>query len=363
MNLRASTEATEWNCNRAEDSGLIDSRSMTMKNVEDKWTPQDIPSQEGRLAVVTGATSGIGFYTAKELARKKATVILPARDTRKAKEAAERIQAEVPKAQLYLAQLDLGELDSVREFGQHLRQRYGTGSLDLLVNNAGIMALPKRTLNSQGLERQIVTNYFGPFLLTALLFSLMKEVEGSRVVTVSSTTARRARLDFDNLQSERRYVPHAGAYSQSKLADLIFAFELDRRLRAANSCIASIAAHPGWALTDIGRYASRGLRFMMKLSQPLFQSAEAGALPLLFAATSPNARKGGYYGPDGQNERKGNPSAAFEPAVTKDATVGRRLWDESERVIGMQFVVSAPSIGIPDRPYVDDARQPVSRER
>jgi len=331
---------------------------MQMKNVEHKWTVQDIPSQEGKLAVVTGATSGIGFYTAKELARKRATVIMPARDMRKGKEAAERIEAEVPKAQLYLANLDLAEFDSVREFGEHLRQRYGTGSLDLLVNNAGIMGLPKRTMNSQGLELQIATNYFGPFLLTALLFPLMKKEEGSRIVTVSSTVARSARLEFDNLQSERRYVPHGGvtnwggAYTQSKLADLIFAFELHRRLSAANSPIASIAAHPGWALTDIGRSVSRGFRFLMKLSRSRFQSAEAGSLPLLFAATSPNARKGGYYGPDGRHEAKGNPTAAFEPVVTKNATVGRCLWDESERVTGMQFVVSAPSIGIHDRPCV-----------
>jgi NAD(P)-dependent dehydrogenase (short-subunit alcohol dehydrogenase family) len=268
---------------------------MQTKNVEHKWTVQDIPSQEGRLAVVTGATSGVGFYTAKELARKRATVIMPARDLRKAKEAAERIEAEVPKARLYLAQLDLAEFDSVREFAEHLRQRYGTGSLDVLVNNAGIMALPKRTMNSQGLELQIATNYFGPFLLTALLFPLMKEKEGPRIITVSSTVARSARLEFDNLQSERRYVPHAGAYAQSKLADLIFASELHRRLSAANSCIAGIAAHPGWALTDLGRSVSRGFRILMKLSRPLYQSAEAGSLPLLFAATSPNARRGGYY--------------------------------------------------------------------
>jgi NAD(P)-dependent dehydrogenase (short-subunit alcohol dehydrogenase family) len=332
-----------------------------MKNVEHKWTVQDMPSQEGRLAVITGATSGIGFYTAKELARKKATVIMPARDMKKAKEAAERIKADVPMAQLYVATLDLAEFDSVRKFGEHLRQRYGTGSLDLLVNNAGIMALPKRTLNSQGLELQIATNYFGPFLLTALLFPLMKEKEGSRIVTVSSTGVRSAHLEFDNLQSERRYVPYSGAYAQSKLADLIFASELHRRLSAANSCIASIAAHPGWALTDLGRSVSSGFRIVMKLSRPLFQSAEAGSLPLLFAATSPNAQRGGYYGPDGRGEAKGNPTAAFEPAVIKDAAVGRRLWDESERVTGMRFVVSAPSLGSHDRPCPDDARQPVSR--
>jgi NAD(P)-dependent dehydrogenase (short-subunit alcohol dehydrogenase family) len=318
-----------------------------MKNVDDKWTVQDMPLQEGRLAVVTGATSGIGFHSAKELARKGATVIMPARDMRKAKEAAGRIEAEVPKAQLYLVKLDLSEFDSVREFGEHLRQHYGKASLDLLVNNAGIMALPKRTTNSQGLELQITTNYFGPFLLTALLFPLMKEKEGSRIVTVSSTTSRSARLEFDNLQSERRYVPHGGvtnwggAYTQSKLADLIFAFELHRRLSAANSPIASIAAHPGYALTDLGRSVSPGFRLLMKLGRSRFQSAEAGSLPLLFAATSPNARKGGYYGPDGRGEAKGNPTAAFEPAVTKDVTVGRRLWDESERLTDMKFVVAS----------------------
>ena len=155
-----------------------------MKNVEHKWTAQDIPSQAGRLAVVTGATSGIGFHTAKELARKGATVIIPARDMRRAKEAAQRIEAEASKAQLYLTRLDLAEFDSVRECSEHLRQRYGTGSLDLVVNNAGIMALPKRTMNSQGFELRMATNYFGPFLLTALLFPLMKEEERSRIVTV-----------------------------------------------------------------------------------------------------------------------------------------------------------------------------------
>jgi NAD(P)-dependent dehydrogenase (short-subunit alcohol dehydrogenase family) len=287
-------------------------------------------------------------------------VIMPARDMRRAKEAAELIEAEVPKAQLDLVKLDLAEFDSVRQFGEHLRQRYGTGSLDLLVNNAGIMALPKRTLNSQGLELQMATNYFGPFLLTALLLPLMKEEEGSRIVTVSSTVARSARLDFDNLQSERRYVPHSGAYAQSKLADLIFAFELHRRLSAANSCIASIAAHPGWALTNIGRSVSPGFRILMKLSRPLFQSAEAGSLPLLFAATSPNARKGGYYGPDGRGETKGNPTAAFEPAVTKDVAVGRRLWDESERVTEMPFVVQRLPFAFMTASAWIDRREPVS---
>ena len=271
------------------------------------------------------------------------------------KEAAERIESEVPKAQLHLAKLDLAEFDSVREFAEYLRQRYGRDSLDLLVNNAGIMALPKRTVNSQGLELQITTNYFGPFLLTALFFPLMKDKEGSRIVTVSSTVARTARLEFDNLQSEKRYVPHRGAYTQSKLADLIFAFELHRRLTDANSCIASIAAHPGWALTDIGRSVSRGFIILMKLSRPLWQSAEAGALPVLFAATSPNARKGGYYGPDGRGEAKGNPTAAFEPVVTKNAAVGRCLWEESERVTGMQFVVSAGSMDLHDRRCVGKA--------
>lgn len=314
-----------------------------MKTVEPKWTPQDIPSQKGKLALVTGATSGIGLHTAKHLAMKGATVIIAARDMGRAKEAAKRIEAEVPEANLYLAKLDLAEFDSVREFAEHYLQRYGTGSLDLLVNNAGIMALPKRTLNSEGIELQIATNYFGPFLLTALLFPFMKDMEGSRIVTVSSTVARSARPEFDNLQSQRRYVPHRGAYTQSKLADLIFAFELQRRLTAANSCIASIAAHPGWALTDIGRAVSPGFRFLMKISRPQFQSAEAGSLPLLFAATSPDARKGGYYGPDGRGEAKGSPTNAFEPAIAKDPAVAKRLWDESERITKMQFVIPASS--------------------
>ena len=210
---------------------------------------------------------------------------------RKAKEAAERIEAEVPNAQLYLAKLDLAEFDSVREFGEHLRQRYGTGSLDLLVNNAGIMALPKRTLNSQGLELQIATNYFGPFYYR----SPFPFDEGRGRVEDCYSVGPQSRIQRvwssiiyslkDDMFRTVGHTPNQNWLISSSR------FELHRRLSAANSCIASIAAHPGYAFTDLGRSVSRGFRILMKLSRPLFQSAEAGSLPLLFAATSPNAER------------------------------------------------------------------------
>ena len=199
------------------------------------------------------------------------------------------------------------------------------------------MALSQRTVSPQNLELQIATNYFGPFLLTSLLFPSFKKKEGSRIVTVSSTQAKSAPLELDNLQSERRYVPHTGAYAQSKLAALIFALELQRRLTAADSLVASIAAHPGWAVTNLGRSASLGLRIVMRLGRFQFQSAAAGSLPLLFAATSPDAQRGGYYGPNGRSEAKGSPAAAEVPKLAKVETLSRSLWEESERVTDQTF--------------------------
>jgi len=303
------------------------------------WTAADIPSQAGRRALVTGANSGIGWHTALELARRGAEVILAARSPAKAEEAAARIRATIPSARLVPAVLELADLGSVRAFAA----RFAELPLDLLINNAGVMAVPRRELTADGFERQFGTNYLGPFALTALLFPSINAVPGSRVVTVSSSANKWGRIDFENLQSERTYEPMFQAYAQSKLADSIFARELQRRLTAAGSPIVSIAAHPGYAVTNLqtsgpGTDGPLALRFMIALLKPIAsQSAAQGALPTLYAAVSPEATPGGYYGPDRFFEMKGHHVAVPIPPTAQDPAVGKRLWQESERLTGVSF--------------------------
>jgi NAD(P)-dependent dehydrogenase (short-subunit alcohol dehydrogenase family) len=215
-----------------------------------------------------------------------------------------------------------------------------------LINNAGIMVLPKRTLNADGAELQMATNYYGHFLLTSLLLSSMKPHRDTRIVTVSSTMAVSASLDFANLQSERRYKPWRGAYAQSKLANLVFAVELSRRLKAAGADIASIAAHPGSVLTNLGNAAGFALRLMMKLTESRRQPAQSGALPILFAATSPEALDGRYYGPDGPKEATGNPTEIPVPASARDQAMAERLWTESCQMTGQNFDLNRATFNI-----------------
>ncbi|HEY4358457.1 MAG TPA: oxidoreductase [Acidobacteriaceae bacterium] len=303
-----------------------------------KWTAERIPSQAGRRVLVTGANSGIGWHTALELVRKGAEVVLPARTEAKAQDAVKRIQAEVPEAKVAPAILDLADLSSVKRFAAEVGDR----PLDLLINNAGVMALPQRELTVDGFERQFATNFLGPFALTALLLPAVLRTPGSRVVTVASTASNYGKIDFDNLQSERVYKPMFGTYSQSKLADLIFAIELQRRLSAAGSMTISTAAHPGYAVTNLQHDdLSLGLKLATKLLKPvLSQDAARGALPTLFAAVAPEAQPGGYYGPDGFQELKGSPAAAKIPAAAKDRAVAERLWTEAEKLTGVNFSVA-----------------------
>jgi NAD(P)-dependent dehydrogenase (short-subunit alcohol dehydrogenase family) len=305
------------------------------------WTANKIPSQQGRRVVITGANSGIGFHTALELARHGAEVILPARTETKAHDAVDRIRAEVPDAKVLAEILDLADQSSVRAFAARTSERFPGQSLDLLINNAGVMAIPRREVTVDGFERQFATNYLGPFALTALLLPSIKPQPGSRIVTVCSNAGKYGKIEFDNLQSERRYSPMFGAYAQSKLADLIFALELQRRLSAAHSPILSMAAHPGYAVTnlhDSGPGAGNSpMKILLNLLHPLSQDAHRGALPTLFAAVSPTAEPGGYYGPDGFLETKGNPSAAKIPAAAMDGAVAARLWEQSERLTGATF--------------------------
>jgi NAD(P)-dependent dehydrogenase (short-subunit alcohol dehydrogenase family) len=303
------------------------------------WTSKNIPSQKGRRVVITGANSGIGFHTALELARNGAEVIIPARSKSKAEDGVSRILAEVPGAKVIPELLDLADQSSIRAFAARYRDRFPGQSIDLLINNAGVMALPTREITVDGWERQFATNYLGPFALTALLLPSIKALRGSRVVVVSSSASKWGKIDFDNLQSERVYKPMFQAYGQSKLADSIFALELQRRLAAAGSPIICTTAHPGYAVTNLQVTIETGFMGLISRMLKPFMSQDAahGALPTLLAATAPEAVPGGYYGPDRFFELKGDPVPVPIAKGALDEAVARRLWAESEKLTGVSF--------------------------
>ena len=306
------------------------------------WSTKDIPDQRGRSAVVTGATGGIGYETALELARAGAEVILAGRDAAKGAAAETGIRAAHPAANVRFELLDLASLALVAAFAEKLgAERSG---IDLLVNNAGVMALPKRQTTADGFEMQFGTNHLGHFALTGALLPLLRAGDAPRVVNVSSSAHQRGHINFADLQAERSYGAWT-AYGQSKIANLLFTFELQRRSEANGWGVMSNAAHPGWARTDLianGPAAEGGLGAMMahaaSFAAPFFsQDAAGGALPTLYAATSPDAKGGGYYGPTGMMELKGPPGAARISVKAKDETVARRLWEVSEELTGVRF--------------------------
>jgi NAD(P)-dependent dehydrogenase (short-subunit alcohol dehydrogenase family) len=306
-----------------------------------RWTSEQIPDQHGRTAIVTGANSGLGLSAARELARRGAHVVLACRDLNKGAQAQRAIEAQAPTdAKLELAFLDLAELGSVKAFAQDFLAAPGPG-LDLLVNNAGVMAPPRRQ-TKDGFELQFGTNVLGHFALTAYLIGAMEGRADARVVTVSSNAHKMGRINFDDLQSERSY-RRWGAYGQSKLADLMFALELDRRLRAAGSQIKSIAAHPGYAATNLQTAAPPLLdRMFGRLGNVLVaQSADMGALPLLYAATQPDVQGGAYVGPDGFGEFRGHPHLTTPSAAARDEDVAGRLWGVCEELAGVRFELGA----------------------
>jgi len=300
------------------------------------WTVSDIPSQGGRTAVVTG-TGGLGFQDALALARAGANVIIAGRSPSKGAAAVNQIRQSVPGANVVFGTLDLARLDSIEAFGESLRSSHD--SLDLLINNAAVMAPPKRLATADGFELQLGTNYLGHFALTAQLLPLLRKGSKPRVVSLSSVAARSGTIDFDDLQAQRSYRPMQ-VYGQSKLACLMFALELQRRSDAAGWGIQSIAAHPGVSRTDLlpngaGPRSAAGMarRYMWFLFQPAAQ----GALPTLFAATSPQAQGGAYYGPDKLSETRGYPAVAKIPPQALDTSVAARLWIESERLTQAVF--------------------------
>ncbi|MEU1360190.1 SDR family NAD(P)-dependent oxidoreductase [Micromonospora zamorensis] len=296
-----------------------------------KWTEQQIPRQDGRVAVVTGANTGLGFETARRLAERGASVVLAVRDTQKGKLAAARINGDVS-----VRELDLTSLESVRAAADGLRAAHPR--IDLLINNAGVMYTPRQTTRD-GFEMQFGTNHLGHFALTGLLLDLLLPVPGSRVVTVSSTGHRiRAAIHFDDLQWERSY-GRAAAYGQSKLANLMFTYELQRRLAAHGTTVA-VAAHPGVSNTELTRNTPAVVRRPVTWLAPVItQPATAGALPTLRAATDPSVLGGQYYGPDGLGEVRGHPRLVTSSPESYDVTVQQRLWAVSEDLTGVRFPV------------------------
>jgi NAD(P)-dependent dehydrogenase (short-subunit alcohol dehydrogenase family) len=303
--------------------------------MDGKWTSADVPDQRGRVAVITGANSGIGFEAAAVLADKGARVVLMVRDVRRGEEAAERIMTRRPGAELDVQSLDLTSLDSVRTAASALKEAYP--HVDLLINNAGV-AMTQKALTADGFDLQFGTNHLGHFALTGLLLSHLLPVAGSRVVTVSSWGHRlKATIDFDDLQGERNY-DRAAAYGRSKLANLLFTYELQRKLASRGSSTIAVAAHPGSARSDLLRNSQGWLRGLSKLSGPLlFQSTEMGALPTLRAATDPTVVGGQFYGPRGLGEQRGYPKHVQSSAMSNDQELQRRLWCVSEELTGVSY--------------------------
>jgi NAD(P)-dependent dehydrogenase (short-subunit alcohol dehydrogenase family) len=294
------------------------------------WTFDDIPDQSGRTAIVTGANTGIGLETARMLAKKGASVVLACRSPEKGEAALRRIQAEKPAGATSLAALDLSDLGSVEAFAAGFAAKHER--LDLLINNAGVM-VPPLGRTKQGFELQFGTNHLGHFALAGRLLPLVEKTAGSRIVVVSSTAQNFGRIDFDDLNWERRSYSAWGAYCQSKLANTMFALELSRRLAAAGSGVLATSAHPGWTATDLQRNVGVARFFGPMLAM----KPEGGALPTLRAATDPAAESGSYWGPSGWFELTGSPAPARISKAAKDEAAAARLWAMSEELTGVTF--------------------------
>jgi len=298
-----------------------------------KWTTSDIPGQPGRVAVITGANTGLGYETAAALAAKGAHVVLAVRDLDKGKNAATMITQRVPGASVALQELDLTSLDSIRAAAEQLRTDHD--HIDLLINNAGVMFTPKST-TKDGFELQFGTNHLGHFAITGLLLDRVLAVGGSRVVTVSSIGHRSGRIRFDDLQWKRGY-SRMGAYGQSKLANLLFTYELQRRLTGTNTI--AVAAHPGASRTELARNTPPSIRVITGLFELISQDAAMGALPTLRAATDPGVLGGQYFGPGGFAELRGYPKVVASNARSHDVDLQKRLWAVSEELTGVGYPV------------------------
>ncbi len=296
---------------------------------ESKWTTKQIPNQSGRVAIVTGANSGLGFETSRALAARGAEVVMACRNLSKGEEAIAKISAESPDATLVLMQLDLSSLDSVATFAEAFRAKYAR--LDLLINNAGVMAIPYAE-TAEGFEMQFGVNHLGHFALTGRLIDLLLATPDSRIVSVSSNFHRFGSMNFDDLNSQQGY-SRWQAYGQSKLANLLFTYELQRRLSQLDTNTIAVAGHPGYSATNL----SGDGKLVGLLTALVAQSAEMGALPQLYAATAPDVVGGEYFGPDGFMSQRGYPERTKGKDEAYDPVSAERLWTVSETMTGVTY--------------------------
>jgi NAD(P)-dependent dehydrogenase (short-subunit alcohol dehydrogenase family) len=311
--------------------------------MSNRWNVQDIPDQSAKVIVITGANSGLGYAVAQALAGKNANLVLAVRSLDKGEKAAAEIKQQHPSAQLRVMALDLADLESIRAFALAFLAQYSR--LDVLINNAGVMALPNRR-TAQGFEMQFGTNHLGHFALTGQLLPALKATPAARVVTQSSLMHRFGAIHFDDLQWTRRY-ERWGAYGQSKLANLLFAYELQRRLQAANIAAISVACHPGYSSTNLQTAGVKmdGSSWMARLiglgNIVLAQSAEMGALPALFAATAPEVQGEDFIGPTGMGGTRGYPEKVRSTPPSYDQVAARRLWAISEELTGVKYAFAS----------------------
>jgi len=301
------------------------------------WTVENIPDLTGKVIIVTGGNSGLGYESVKAFAAKGAEVVLASKSTDKGEEARTENLKTSPGAKISVIQLDLGDLESVRNFASAFKERYQ--KLDVLLNNAGIMMPPYFT-TKDGFEGQIGINHLGHFALTGLLMDVILKTKNSRIVNVSSGAHKNGEMDFSNLQFEngRDYSPMK-AYGRSKLSNLLFTYELQRKLEAAQKETIAAAAHPGVAKTNLGRYLQR--RFLVRILMPLFnlmvQDQAMGALPQIRACVDPGVKSGEYYGPDGRREFKGYPVIVASNDASHNSVDSAKLWEESEKLTGVTY--------------------------
>ncbi len=315
---------------------------MTSENGQ--WTAAHIPDQQGRVFIITGGNSGIGYEAARALAGKRAAIVLAVRSLEKGEQAAAAIRRETPQADVQVMALDLADLAAIEAFAGAFRARFDR--LDVLINNAGVMAIPRRQ-TVDGFEMQFGTNHLGHFALTGHLLELLLATPGARVVTVSSNMHRQGKMAFDNLNVEAGYSRY-GAYSRSKLANLLFAFELQRRLEASGAGAISVGCHPGYAATNLQNAGpemdgSAVSRIMMQIANALFaQDAAMGALPTLYAATVPDVNGCDYIGPAGFMRTRGYPAKEQARETAYNAEDAARLWALSEAWTGVTYDALAP---------------------
>ncbi len=301
-----------------------------------RWTADHIPDLTGRVAIVTGANTGLGLETTRQLAAHGARVVLACRSVSKGQAAIDVLEQENLGENLELRLLDLADLESVETFAAWAAE--ALDRLDILVNNAGVMMCPE-SRTSQGFEMQFGVNHLGHFVLTAKLWPLLAKTEGARIVNVSSGAHRAGRMDFDDLNWNTRSYDRMAAYGQSKLANLLFTLELQKRLEQAGAPVKVTAAHPGWTGTDLQRHFG-----IARLLNPLLaMSVDKGALAQLRAATDPEAPSGTYYGPSGPMEVWGYPAPVGRTAAAKDGEAARKLWERSEELTGVTFEVGSPA--------------------